>query len=75
MIRQLASWFDLDFAPNPVSATGINEPSSVEPWNYPVTGSAAWPWMTQETPMNPGPTPPPPPHGLELKLSTGPNGA
>ncbi|GFZ42528.1 hypothetical protein JCM24511_00244 [Saitozyma sp. JCM 24511] len=74
LIHGLASWFDLDFAPNPASATGVNHPAAEEPWEYAVTAqSAAWPWMSQETPLNPGPTPPPPPHGLEVKLSTGPD--
>lgn len=43
-------------------------------WNFPVAPNSAWQWMTQEQPLNPGPTPPPPADGLTVTLSTGPNG-
>ncbi|WWC87917.1 uncharacterized protein L201_002817 [Kwoniella dendrophila CBS 6074] len=69
LIHGLASWFDLDFYPRQI-------PTSEDPaWNYPIQSSSNWQWMTQESPLNPGPTPIPPRDGLAVKLSTGPNAA
>jgi hypothetical protein len=36
---------------------------------------ATWPWMpAEQTALNPSPPPPAPARGLNVKLSTGPNG-
>ncbi|WVQ93458.1 hypothetical protein IAU59_000532 [Kwoniella sp. CBS 9459] len=69
LIHGLASWFDLDFTPRPA-------PSTTNPaWDYPIMPTSSWQWMTQDPPLNPGPTPPPPADGLNVQLSTGPNAA
>ena len=48
----------------------------MQAWNYSVMPQAnPWPWMNAaDNGLNPGPTPEPPAKGLEVKLSTGPNG-
>ncbi|WVW80173.1 hypothetical protein I302_102150 [Kwoniella bestiolae CBS 10118] len=69
LIHGLASWFDLDFYPRQM-------PNSEDPaWNYPISSTGNWQWMSQESPLNPGPTPTPPKDGLAVKLSTGPSAA
>ncbi|OCF57897.1 histone-arginine methyltransferase CARM1 [Kwoniella mangroviensis CBS 10435] len=69
LIHGLASWFDLDFYPRQL-------PTSEDPnWNYPISSTGNWQWMSQESPLNPGPTPVPPKDGLAVKLSTGPSAA
>jgi histone-arginine methyltransferase CARM1 len=75
IIHGLASWFDLDFEPAPaVRAEPDSEADIVEQaaWDFPVS-APAWPWMTAEPPLNPGPTPEPPRKGLKVTLSTGPS--
>nr|XP_031862897.1 uncharacterized protein CI109_001371 [Kwoniella shandongensis]KAA5529969.1 hypothetical protein CI109_001371 [Kwoniella shandongensis] len=67
LVHGLASWFDLDFLPNP-SATS-HDPA----WNYPIMPANSWQWMTQDSPLNPAPTPPAPKDGLNVILSTGPS--
>ncbi|KAK4690036.1 type I protein arginine methyltransferase, partial [Tremellales sp. Uapishka_1] len=78
LLSGLASWFDLAFFPNPAAVPAVPETPEqgalVQEWNYSVNATTAqWPWLTQENPMNPGPTPVPPKDGLEVVLSTGPN--
>ncbi|ORY22514.1 S-adenosyl-L-methionine-dependent methyltransferase [Naematelia encephala] len=74
LIHGLASWFDLDFFPNPATfSPGPPEDQELlDQWEYNVNPPATWPWLSVDTPLNPGPTPPPPRQGLEVKLSTGP---
>ncbi|KAK8861606.1 hypothetical protein IAR55_002429 [Kwoniella newhampshirensis] len=67
LVHGLASWFDLDFYPNPPPTT--SDPA----WNYPVMPANSWQWMTQDSPLNPAPPPPAPGEGLNVKLSTGPS--
>nr|ADE10057.1 AdoMet-MTases [Tremella fuciformis] len=79
LINGLASWFDLDFFPNPNSDPPIppnDDDDLLEQWNYPVNKPFnMWAVGSQEPPLNPGPTPPPPPGGLHVRLSTGPDAA
>jgi histone-arginine methyltransferase CARM1 len=76
LICQLASWFDLDFFPNPES-TPLDESEKESElqaaWNYSVNPPTTWSWG-QESTMNPGPTPTPPRSGVTVQLSTGPGG-
>ena len=78
LINGLASWFDLDFFPNPKSDPPIpsnDDEALLEQWDYPVNKPFnMWSVGSQEVPLNPGPTPPPPPGGLHVRLSTGPDG-
>lgn len=76
VMHGLASWFDLDFEPNPPNQpVDPTEEELVRQWDYPVgQASAGWLWMPGELPLNPGPTPEPPRKGLKVTLSTGPNG-
>lgn len=69
---QLASWFDLQFSPRTPPAE--EDPITQAAWNYPVNQPAEWPWQTAVNPLNPDPTPPPPNTGLDVTLSTGPDG-
>jgi hypothetical protein len=51
------------------------DPATAAAWNYPVTGQPAeWPWQSLSNPLNPEPTPPAPKGGLQVTLSTGPDG-
>ncbi|CAD6579793.1 MAG: hypothetical protein TREMPRED_002570 [Tremellales sp. Tagirdzhanova-0007] len=70
LIHGLASWFDLDFFPNPSSIPpGTNEfRPSWDYWNNPIHV----PWRADENALNPFPPPSPPTEGLEVKLTTGP---
>lgn len=69
---QLASWFDLQFSPR--TPPSEQDPVLLSAWNYPINQTAEWPWQTTANPMNPDPTPTPPETGLDVTLSTGPNG-
>ena len=75
---QLASWFDLDFIPrsSPNGASDDNDAELKEAWEYPIMPPPnPWPWMAaQDNGLNPAPTPEPLPGGLDVKLSTGPDG-
>ena len=73
---QLASWFDLDFIPRSTSDSEAENEELKEAWNYPIMPPPnPWPWMTaQDNGLNPTPTPDPLPGGLDVKLSTGPDG-
>lgn len=51
------------------------DPATAAAWNYPVTGQPAeWPWQSLANPLNPEATPPAPKGGLQVTLSTGPDG-
>jgi histone-arginine methyltransferase CARM1 len=44
-------------------------------WDYSVNGQPAeWPWQSISNPLNPEPTPPAPKGGVQVTLSTGPDG-
>ncbi|RXK35882.1 histone-arginine methyltransferase CARM1 [Tremella mesenterica] len=74
LIHGLASWFDLDFYPNPSSSVPPADSASTEGWDFPVSSSpASWLWGTQDSALNPPPTPSAPINGLHVRLSTGPN--
>ncbi|WOO80677.1 Histone-arginine methyltransferase CARMER [Vanrija pseudolonga] len=75
IMHGLASWFDLDFEPaaNEQQAEDTEEDLvEAEAWNFSVSNTA-WPWLSADPPLNPGPTPEPPRKGLKVTLSTGPN--
>lgn len=77
IMHGLASWFDLDFEPADNGQQDEDTEEDLveaEAWNFSVS-NAAWPWLSADPPLNPGPTPEPPRKGLKVTLSTGPNGA